>query len=131
MSFLHDVIQARQKIQSTSDENAMDVDTTSSSTLPSLPKVLALVISYPVTAPTMRLAIKAHLHDADELNVVLSVIVQWVEAWCSEELALLPEKATKDSRGVMVPLYTSKRNSDLPPLEKVCCSNSSARHVSR
>lgn len=119
VSFLHDVIQTQKQRQSASDEDAMDVDAGAESELPSLPKVLALAVTYPVTAPTMRLAIKQHLQDPDELDVLLTVIVRWVEEWCSEELVLLPEQAKKDERGVMVPVFTSKDKADLPPLEKV------------
>ena len=97
----------------------MDVDVTSDSDLPSLPRILALVVTYPVTVPTMRLAIKKHLQDADELDALLTVIVRWVEVWCSEELSLLPEQAKKDDRGVMMPIYASKSRMDLPPLQKV------------
>ena len=97
----------------------MDVDTTSDSDFPSLPRILALVVTYPVTAPTMRLAIKKHLQDADELDALLTVIVRWVEVWCSEELSLLPEQAKKDDRGVMMPVYANKSRTDLPPLQKV------------
>ncbi|CAL1700237.1 unnamed protein product [Somion occarium] len=119
VSFLHEVILAQQKRQPAGGEDAMQVDSSANPDLPSLRKVLSLIVVYPVTAPAMRLAIRQQLKDAEELDAILEVIVQWIEEWCSEDPRLLPEQVKKDERGITVPIYTSKPMTDLPALDKV------------
>ncbi|GJE84877.1 hypothetical protein PsYK624_009530 [Phanerochaete sordida] len=102
-----------------SDENAMQVDAAADSSVPALSSVLALCTTYTMSAPALRLAIRQHLSDAAELTAVLQVLHQWINTWCAEDVALLPERTKKDLHGALVPVLEQKQKGTLPPLDKV------------
>ena len=102
------------------DENAMQVDAVADAPTPSLHSVLSLCATYTMSAPALRLAIRKHLPDAAELTTVLRVLNEWIDAWCVEDVYLLPEKTKKDLHGALVPVFQEKQKSVLPPLDKVC-----------
>lgn len=117
MSLLHDsAAAARQK---TADENAMQVDASADPSVPSLSSVLSLCVTYTMSAPALRLAIRQNLSDAAELTIVLLVLKEWIDAWCVEDVQLLPERTKKDLHGALVAVIEEKQKAALPPLEKV------------
>ncbi|KAH8096702.1 hypothetical protein BXZ70DRAFT_331420 [Cristinia sonorae] len=117
-TFLHDVIVSKSKAQDGDD--SMQVDSSSAVTsLPNLQDLLALCVTYPTSAPAMRVAIRKHLREADELVTILKVLVKWTEMWCEEESKFLPAETKKDEHGVLVPLIEEKGNGNIPPLDKV------------
>lgn len=116
MAFLHtSASTARQKQK---DDNAMQVDATSDSAIPSLFAVLSLCVSYTMSAPALRLAIRQHLPDAAELVAILRVLNEWIDAWCAEDVHFLPERTKKDLHGALVPVL-EKQKGAIPPLERV------------
>ena len=119
--FLHDVISSKSASQaSAEDDNSMQIDSVSAqNSAPSVTDLLALVVMYPTSAAAMRVAIREHLREADELVVILKELTRWVEAWFNEEPKLLPEQAKKGDYGVLVPVIEVSKREDIPPLEKV------------
>ncbi len=88
--------------------------------VPSLSTVLQLVITYPTSAPALRLAIRQRIADADELTAILKILTRWVGERCNEEKTqLLPSEVRKDMNGVLVPVLAEKPKGDLPSLDKV------------
>ena len=85
---------------------------------PPLPVLLAHVVTSPVSAPALRLAIRKHLRDAEDLTCVLQVLVGWLEAWTAQDVALLPIRTTKDPHGATVPVIEETKV-DAPPVDKV------------
>lgn len=120
IALLHRVVEAHRKSHSSSSvaENAMEVDFVSTD-LPSLPAFLSQVVRYPMSSSALRVALRQHLADAEDLICVLTVLDVWIEARCSEEVRLLPDQVKKDLHGVPIPLYTERKKDDLPPLDKV------------
>lgn len=117
-SFLHDVIVARPK--SSGEDDSMQVDSAANPSIPSLPDLLALCVTYPTSAAAMRVAVRKHLREADGLVDILEILLEWVERWCSEEMKFFPEKARKNERGFLVPVVENHKIEDIPPLDKVC-----------
>ena len=72
----------------TSDDNAMQVDAPADSSIPALPSVLALCVTYTMSAPALRLAIRQHISDAGELTLILQILKQWIDTWCEEDVSL-------------------------------------------
>lgn len=105
--------------QMRSDDSAMQVDAAADSSIPPLPSVLSLCTTYTISAPALRLAIRQHLSDAAELTVILHVLSEWIDAWCAEDVSLLPERTKKDLHGALVPILEEKQKGALPPLVKV------------
>ena len=99
-------------------DDAMQIDSTLSDQ-PALPSFLSSCISYATSPAPLRLAIKQHLADAEDLTCVLEVLSGWVAAWHAVPVRLLPAGVVKNARGVMVakPLITEM--SDGPPLQMV------------
>lgn len=123
----------REKLPLT-DEQAMDVDSlpptatsniNSSTPPPPLSTVLALCITYPTSAPALRLAIRTHLNDASALTSVLQVLVEWVRGYVEEEeRRFLPEGTKRDAHGALVPVDAEKEKErkekrKAPGLQKV------------
>ncbi|KIP07738.1 hypothetical protein PHLGIDRAFT_127500 [Phlebiopsis gigantea 11061_1 CR5-6] len=118
IGLLHTSISAPRQKQA--DDNAMQVDATTPDTfVPSLQTVLALCVTYTMSAPALRLAIRQHLPDAAELTVVLQALHEMVNAWCDEDVLLLPDRTKKDPHGALVPVIEEKQKGALPPLDKV------------
>ena len=112
---------AQNAVTSTSD--AMQVDGSGFNSggirgIPSPPAVLALCVPYPVSLPALRLALRTHLRDADELTYVLALLVGWLDQWTTEDVALLPEETTQDAHGALVPVYPASKL-EIPPVDKV------------
>lgn len=108
----------RSKAEMPADGNAMPVDVDNS--IPALAIYLALCATYPTSPPTLRLGIRQHVSDARDLVCILEILEGWIDAWNDTPVQLLPDRVTKDERGVHIPLYTNAiAKGDLPPLDKV------------
>ena len=118
MSLLH--ASAAVSRQTAADENAMQVDAPGNSSIPTLPTVLALCVTYSMSAPALRLAIRQKVPDAAELTAILQVLKEWIDAWCAEDVQLLPQRTKKDSHGALIAAVDEKQKGSMPPLEKVC-----------
>ncbi|KAI0689236.1 hypothetical protein BC835DRAFT_264850 [Cytidiella melzeri] len=108
--------------QPLTDDSAMEVDSGVDSSLPSLSSVLPLCVTYPTSAPALRLALRRHFSDAEALTSVLGLLAEWLRSYAEEEPQLFPEGTKKDLHGALVPLYEEqrKRKHRHPPAEKVC-----------
>lgn len=92
-------------------ENAMDVDV-SEDYAPPLWSYLFACVSYPFSAAQMRLAIRKHLPDAQDLVMVLEIVDVWIQGGTEHEVdALLKSVATS----VKMP----SSEADSPPYPKV------------
>ncbi|EMD40538.1 hypothetical protein CERSUDRAFT_111138 [Gelatoporia subvermispora B] len=120
ISLLAQVVAAHRSKQPVS-EDAMQVDSTPAAAgdVPLLPSFLALCVAYSTTPAALRLALRKHLPEAEDLTVVLGLLGSWIERWGSEEETLLPENVTKDARGVPIPVFAPQEKRDIPPLQKV------------
>lgn len=116
VSLLHSSVVVARQMQS--DDNAMQVDAATDSSIPPLSSVLSLCTTYTMTAPALRLAIRQQLSDAAELTAILQTLCEWIDAWCAEDITLLPERTKKDLHGALVPALEEKQKGALPPLEK-------------
>lgn len=117
VSLLHSsAAAARQKH---ADDSVMQIDATADSSVPALTSVLSLCTMYTMSAPALRLAIRQHLSDAAELTAILQMLNEWIDTWCAEDVALLPERTKKDLHGALIAVLEEKEKSALPPLEKV------------
>ncbi|CCM01750.1 uncharacterized protein FIBRA_03816 [Fibroporia radiculosa] len=114
-SLLAQVVAQRRQVQT--DNDAMQVD--SPAGMPTLPSFLSLFVHYPTSPATLRIALRRHLADADDLTHVLSILDGWVEQWCREDVRLLPDGVKKDAHGVQVPFYTERKQEGLPSLDKI------------
>ena len=86
---LHDVIR---DTSTRVPNDAMQID---SAMMPALTDVLSLCVDYPISAPSFRLSIHRQIREADELNVLLEILLGWMQRWCSEDVVcLLPAKVT-------------------------------------
>ena len=101
------------------DESAMQIDAVADSSVPALPVVLSLCVTYVMSAPALRLAIRQNISDAAELNAILQVLKGWIDAWCNEDVQLLPTRTKKDLHGAIIAVFEDKQKAALPPLEKV------------
>jgi hypothetical protein len=112
----------QQEKQPLTDDSAMNVDVSAEPSTPSLSSILPLCVTYPTTAPALRLALRSHLSDAKALTLVLGGLADWLNSYVEEEPQLLPEGTKKDLHGALVPVYEEKkkRKHRLPPLDKVC-----------
>ena len=113
MSLLAQVV-AHHRQHSTSD--AMQVD--APSVLPALPAFLALCVNYAASPGPLRVALKKHLPDAEDIVCVLEILDGWLERWGAEELRLLPEGVKKDENGVYVAVFPEEKPPEIPPLDK-------------
>ena len=103
--------------------NAMQTDPPSpSSEQPSLSTYLTTLISYPTSTAPLRLAIRRHLGDVEDVVCLMDIMDEWIEGWAQEEVMLLPPATTRDERGAIAwswgEGFKTKRL-DLPPLDKV------------
>ncbi|KAI9574316.1 hypothetical protein HD554DRAFT_2201400 [Boletus coccyginus] len=92
-------------------ENAMDVDA-SEGYVPPIWTYLFACVSYPFSAALLRLAIRKHLPDAQDLVVVLEILENWIQGGTEHEMeALLKSLATNTK--------TLSSKADSPPYPKV------------
>ena len=111
----------REKLPLT-DDSAMEVDDGPlDSSKPTLSAILPLCVTYPTSAPALRLALRTHLSDAAAVTSILEVLAEWLRSYVEEEPQLLPQGTKKDLHGALIPLYQDKRKRKdrLPPSEKV------------
>ena len=91
-------------------ENAMDVDV-SEGYVPPLWSYLFACLSYPFSAAPMRLAIRKHLPDAQDLVEILEILENWIQGGTEHEMeALLKSLSTN--------MKTSSK-ADSPPYPRV------------
>ena len=96
VSFLHDVISSQPKTQQ--DGDSMQVDVPTDTATSPVPDLLALCVTYSTSAAAMRVALRKHIREADELVVILAILVDWIEAWYGQEEKFLPEEAKKGEK---------------------------------
>jgi len=111
----------RQSLAAISGETgAMQIDTPTD--MPSLPAFLSCCVCYPTSPAALRLAIRKHLQDADDVICILDVLESWIATWGTKEVRLLPPKKSisKNEHGVLVSKPSEKGDKGgLPPLIKV------------
>ncbi|KAI0355300.1 hypothetical protein OH77DRAFT_316034 [Trametes cingulata] len=105
IALLSKVVAAHKRTSSASEGDAMQVDSSSTSSTPTLEKFLAQCVVYPFTPALERVAIRKSLPDATDLVPVLEVLDSWIVRH-TEEDALLDESSSATS-------------AELPPLDKV------------
>ena len=115
MSLLAQVV-AQHRRQSAPD--AMQVDAPSA--IPALPGFLALCVNYAASPGPLRVALKKHLPDAEDVVCVLEILDGWLERWGAEEVQLVPEGVKKDENGRYVAVLPEDKPLEIPPLDKVC-----------
>jgi hypothetical protein len=121
VALLHAVVVAdRQAPLVDIDSMQVDVPTAPSSTsIPSLIEFLAPCVSYTCSAPTLRIAFRQHLREAEDVLSVLSVLDDWLERWHGRDMPLIgdPSQAKQDPAGIV---HTSQVvDIDLPSLSQV------------
>jgi hypothetical protein len=91
MQILHVVVEHRKRA---SNDDAMNTD----DVYPPLKKLLAACVNYPMSSVPTRAAIRKHFNDADDVFLVLEVLVGWLDYWCDEQVSLLHEKKKRKDR---------------------------------
>lgn len=97
-------------------DGAMQIDDSTSSTLPSLPTFLSSCISYTASPAALRVAIRHHLPEADDLVYVLEILEGWIARWNAVALKLFPTTVSKNPRGVLVAKPREAKRTDGPAL---------------
>lgn len=96
-----------------SNTNAMQVD---SDHVPALPPFLSKCILLNTTPVALRLAVRQHLNDAEDLVCILEVLDGWLDVWSSQEIKLLLGNIKKRRNGdVPVLNATEQRTAPGPP----------------
>jgi hypothetical protein len=96
----------------------MQIDSTPSD-LPSLANFLSSCVLYATSPAPLRLAIRQHLPDAEDLICVLEALSGWVARAHSMSIELLPTDVVKNARGITVAKPLTAKRPNGPPLEKV------------
>ncbi|KAG9317778.1 hypothetical protein JVU11DRAFT_1998 [Chiua virens] len=78
------------------NDNAMDVDT-SEGYVPPLWTYLLACVSYPFSAAPMRLAIRKHLPDAQDLVPILEILESWIQGGTEHEMEALLKSLANDT----------------------------------
>jgi hypothetical protein len=99
--------------------DAMQVDPPAEG--PSLSKYLCTIISYPTSPSPLRLAIRRHMSDVEDVVYVMDILNGWVKEWAEEEVGLLPPLSRRDESGAIVwgVPAVKEPNPNLPPFERV------------
>jgi len=98
----------------------MDVDTTTSSTLPSpipsLRTFLAALLQQPYTSSTLRQALQKQV-SATEALPILEVCDEWLGWWLKNSTAVesIPTAKKEESQMVIIDPFTSRTGQDVPP----------------
>lgn len=100
------------------DDTAMQVDSEASSNIPSLPTFLSSCVLYNTSPAALRVAIRKHLSDVDDIICLLEVLDDWIAGWNTITLKLLPAGVVKNQKGIFVPKLHSAKI-DTPQLGKV------------
>lgn len=101
----------------------MQVDTSASSLIPTLPSFLALILSYTISTTPLRLALRTHLRGAQELVSVLKILDGWVGQGAGKLLPSKKELVTTQDGVVIIQKEKGKKKEkekDVPSLDKVC-----------
>lgn len=131
ISFLHDILSLN--ASETSPDDAMNVDS-APSTVPSPPTVsivLSRCVAYTTSPPSLRLSLREHIKEPEQIDRVLRILLDWLDAWCEKDERFFPEGVKNNELGVPVPIYPQATpDVDLPPLDKVCVSQCLIRALS-
>jgi hypothetical protein len=104
------------------DQDAMQVDRSSSASDQHLSTYLASCVLYPTAPAPLQLAIHKHLRDPEHLLCVLKILEGWVRTWAKADVKLLPpKKVVANEFGVKV-WTESKMDTGLdkiPPYHRV------------
>jgi hypothetical protein len=105
ISLLHTVVVAHKQRNNSATSDAMEVDSSiSQQGIPPLDEYLSLCVSYNYSHPALRLALRQHIPQGEDIVFLLKILESWITARSVEETDLTE-------------LTTSKR--DIPPLDKV------------
>ena len=102
-----------------SDGDAMQVDEVGTGTgsmdtgVPTIPTFLSWCVTYKTSPSTLRMAIRKHLQDADDLVCLLEVIEGWISTWGARDVEMLPSSPPKKKQDKVT------LTGELPPLIKV------------
>ena len=96
----------------------MQIDSTPSD-LPSLASFLSSCVAYATSPAPLRLAIRQHLPDAEDLTCVLEILSGWITQAQAMTIKFLPTDVVKNAKGVMIAKPPISKRPDGPPLEKV------------
>jgi len=121
VALLQSVTAQHRKGRTFATDGAMQIDSAPSD-LPSLPSFLSPCVSYATSPAPLRLAIRQHLSDAEDLTCVLEILSAWVAQSHSLTIELLPTDVVKNAGGVMVAQPRATKRPDGPPLDKVSVS---------
>lgn len=93
------------------NENAMEVDT-SEDYVPPLWSYISACVSYPFSSTPMRLAIRKHLPDAQDLVLILEILENWVQGGTEHEMEALFKSVATNTK-------MAYSGADSPPYPKV------------
>ena len=117
LALLHTAITSHRQ-QQKSDPDAMQVDTPPSNAL-GVSTILSSCVNYPTSLAALRVSIRQHLRDAEDVTCVLEVLDGWLETWCTQSISLLPNATDKNPRGIPTPSTNVTKEACLPSLDKV------------
>ena len=102
----------------------MDVDQTTSVSARApfpVPQVLGHVIGYPTSAPPLRLAIRQHFSQMDDIVILLEIINSWITESAKKSLAIkLGDVNEEPKRGEQTNHERAVEKDGLPRLDLVC-----------
>lgn len=105
------------------DPDAMQVDSTNLNQLPTLRDFLATLLLYrQFTAPQLILAFRQHLRSAESITLVAQVLDEWIKVVQGQEMKLLPSKkdvAKNEFGALVVKEGTGKPKTNLPSMKQV------------
>jgi gephyrin len=107
------------------DSNAMQVDSTDTSLLPSLRGFFATLLQHrQFTTPQLMLAVRHHLRSAEAITLLAQVADEWIKKLQMQEPKLLPSKKDilKNEFGALVVkegIGKQKAVSNLPSMDQV------------
>ncbi|KAF9006748.1 hypothetical protein BDQ17DRAFT_1352325 [Cyathus striatus] len=123
------VVLAHHRLQSAkSDDNVMEVDQPASSELsgdiPSTASFLAMVLNYPTSSTPLRMAIRTHFKQAEDLATLLEISSSWLAQWNELPVRVLPtvKELRKDENGAFIfddIVFREKKRGGLPNLSKI------------
>ncbi|PPQ63334.1 hypothetical protein CVT24_006707, partial [Panaeolus cyanescens] len=123
---LQAVIASHRNSSSSSDEDAMQVDSTlPENAPPSVITFLNMAIQYPTSRAQMTRMVKKHIKDSADLANILKILDNWLIRWSKIDIRLLPNKKElkKNEQGVWVlagrKADKPKKMHDMPSFEKV------------
>ena len=93
------------------NENAMGVDGSEGYT-PPLWSYLFACVSYPFSVAPMRLAIRKHLSDAEDLVLILEILANWIQGGTEHEMEALFKSVAANTE-------VTPSGADSPPYPKV------------